>query len=138
MTTPDPRMTSYLLGELSEAEAAALEREFFANPDVFARLVDVETGLVDDYVRGRLSPQLSARFEQQYLSDPRRRARVQFAQALTTKIDEAESAVKVYPSADAEAARVEAPGARTWLWPVSMAAALVISREVGEGTNVSA
>ena len=111
MSTPDPRMMSYLLGELPEAEAAALEREFFANRDAFARLVDVETGLVDDYVRRRLPPPLSARFEQQYLSDPRRRARVEFAEALVANIDK----------------HVDAPEARTWLWRAAMAAALVVS-----------
>src|SRR5882724_1542124 len=127
MTTPDARMTSYLLGELSEAEATALEREFFSDTDVFSRLVEAETGLVDDYVRRRLPPQLRARFEQQYLSDPRRRARVEFAEALTTKIDEVESAATVHPGRDAEPARVEARGARTWLWRASMAAALVVA-----------
>jgi hypothetical protein len=123
MTTPDPRMTSYLLGELSEAEATALEREFFADPDLFARLVEAETGLVDDYVRRRLPPPLSARFERQYLSDPRRRARVEFAEALTTKIDEAEPAAEVHPDRDAR----PASEARTWLWRASMAAVLVVS-----------
>jgi hypothetical protein len=127
MSTPDPRWTSYLLGELSEAEATALEREFFANPDVFARLVEAETELVDDYVRRRLPPPLSARFERQYLSDPRRRARVEFAEALATKIDEVESAAKVQASRGAERARVEVPEARTWLWRASMAAALLVA-----------
>jgi hypothetical protein len=127
MTTSDPRMTSYLLGELSEAEATAFEREFFAKPDVFARLVEVETGLVDDYVRRRLPPQLSARFERQYLSDPRRRARVEFAEALTTKVDEVESAANVHPRSDAEPMRVEAREVRPWLWQASMAAALVLA-----------
>jgi hypothetical protein len=120
-------MTSYLLGDLSEPEATALEREFFSNPDVFARLVQAETALVDDYVRRRLPPQLNARFEQHYLSDPRRLARVEFAEALKTKIDEVESAEQPRPSG--VRARWQdsllALGAGR-LWQVSVAAALAL------------
>jgi len=127
MTTPDPRMASYLLGELSEAEATAFEREFFVNPDVFTRLVEVETGLVDDYVRRRLPPQVGARFEQHYLADPRRRARVEFAEALAAKIDEAHPAAAMDQRRNAEPARIDTPETRKWLWWASMAAVLAVS-----------
>jgi len=127
MTNPDPRMTSYLLGELPEAEATAFEREYFGNPDMYARLVETETGLVDDYVRRRLPLPLSARFEQHYLSDPRRRARVEFAEALITKIDAVEPDAAVHPSHAAEPAHVEGSAVRRWLWRASVAAALVLS-----------
>jgi hypothetical protein len=118
-------MTSYLLGELPEPDAGALEREFFENPDVFARLVQAETALVDDYVRRRLPPHLKSRFEQHYLSNPRRRSRVEFADALAVKIDE---------EASADEPRVNAVGpsrqdalfsfSSGWTWRVSIAAAL--------------
>jgi hypothetical protein len=125
--TPDPRMTSYLLGDLSEPEVTALERDFFSNPEVFARLVQAETALVDDYVRRRLPPQLKARFEQHYLSDARRLARVEFAEALATKIDEVESAEEARPSG--VRARWQVPlftlGAGG-LWRMSVAAALAL------------
>jgi hypothetical protein len=120
-------MTSYLLGDLSEPEVTALERDFFSNPEVFARLVQAETELVDDYVRRRLPPQLKARFEQHYLSDARRLARVEFAEALATKIDEVESAEEARPSG--VRARWQEPllalGAGG-LWRISVAAALAL------------
>src|SRR5688500_6089886 len=80
-------MTRYLLGELSEGEQAALEKAYFEDPDVFTELTAAEEGLVDDYARDRLSPDDRARFERVYLADPRRRERVQFAQALITRLD---------------------------------------------------
>src|SRR5262245_24543624 len=86
--TASPREMRYLLGELSEAEMTAFEREYMNDPDVYAQLVRSETALVDDYVRRRLPPQVRQRFEEHYLSHPKRRERVAFAGALATKIDE--------------------------------------------------
>ena len=85
---PEQRAISYLLGDLSESEQASFEREFFTDPAVFERMVQTETALVDDYVRRRLSPALRKRFEQYYLAHPGCRERVNFADALATKIDE--------------------------------------------------
>jgi hypothetical protein len=87
-TNQDPRLTRYLLGELSESEQASLEREFFEDPAVFERLVAEETELVDAYVRHRLPPRLEERFERHYLAHPDRRSRVEFAVAFAKKLDE--------------------------------------------------
>jgi hypothetical protein len=128
MSTPDPRLTRYLLGELAEPDETALEREIFEKPEVFAQLTQVETALVDDYVRRRLPPQIRARFERHYLSDPRRRARVEFADALMAKIDEVESSAEAPASGprpgwrDAFRAFTAGPA-----WRASVAAALVVS-----------
>lgn len=115
MSTSDSRFTRYLLGELADVEAAALEREYFEHPDVFARVTEVETALVDDYVRNRLAPAVRQRFEAHYLADPRRRWRVEFAQTLQAKIDGTTSDVEPRP-------------ARSWsFWPrLSLAAALAV------------
>ena len=92
MNSPDARMSLYLLGELSEPERTAFEREFFADPQVFDRLVAVEHELVDDYVRHRLTPPLRQRFEQHYMADPSCRERVYFAEALAATLDATASA----------------------------------------------
>src|SRR5262249_21854061 len=113
MSTADPYLTRYLLGELAESEAAALEREYFEKPDVFARVAEAETALMDDYVRQRLRPPMRQRFEERYLADPRRRARVEFASALATKIDSTE------PGGGARSS-----DSRAWLVRWSLAAAL--------------
>lgn len=85
--------TRYLLGELSEQEQAALEERYFSDPQVFNQVVQVESELVDAYARGQLSTDMRERFEQFYLTHPARRQRAEFAKALTTRIDERESAV---------------------------------------------
>jgi anti-sigma factor RsiW len=87
----DQNMTRYLLGELSEEEQAVLEEKYFRDPEVFNEVLQVESELVDAYARGELSTEMRERFEQSYLKHPARRKRVEFARALTTKIDEREA-----------------------------------------------
>lgn len=84
-------ITRYLLGELSEAERAALEEKYFTDPQVFDQVLKAECELLDNYVRGRLSSEARAQFERSYLADPGRRARVKFAEALVTRIDQTEA-----------------------------------------------
>src|SRR5713101_766427 len=91
MNESEQTMARYLLGELSDAEQAALEEKYFTDPQVFDKMVKTENELVDDYARGRLTPQLRERFEQYYLAHPKRRERAKFAQALATKLDQIEA-----------------------------------------------
>ena len=77
----------YLLGELTEAEQSALEETYFNDAQVFAEVAAEENALVDDYVRDRLALETRHRFEAVYLSRPERRARVEFAEALLTRVD---------------------------------------------------
>jgi len=88
MNNTEQMMTRYLLGELPESEQAALERKYFTDPKVFDSVVKAEQELIDNYVRGRLSPQVRARFEQYYLAHPRRRERMKFGEALVTRLDQ--------------------------------------------------
>ena len=83
-------MTRYLLGELSEREQAAFEERYFRDPQVFNQVLQVESELVDAYARGRLATEMRERFENSYLKHPARRQRVEFAKALTARIDEQE------------------------------------------------
>jgi hypothetical protein len=88
MTDPEQIATRYLLGELAEPEQTALEEKYFTDPALFEQVVRAETELVDDYARGRLSPQVRQRFEQAYLAHPQRRERLRFAEALAAKLDQ--------------------------------------------------
>ena len=108
-------MMRYLLGELPEGERAAVEELYFADVRVFDELTRVETALVDDYVRGRLSVDTRRRFEQTYLADARRRDRVRFAEALADRVDRA--------GAEPQAQSVRPPlaherefGSKWWSW----------------------
>ena len=89
----EQNLTRYLLGELSEPEQAALEERYFRDPQVFNEVLKVESVLVDAYARGQLSAEMRERFERSYLRHPARRQRVEFARALTTRIDEREGSV---------------------------------------------
>lgn len=90
MSELEHTMTRYLLGELPEAEQAALEEKYFTDPQVFDQVLQAENELVDAYARGQLSPTARDRFEQYYLAHPKRRERVKFAEALATKLDRPE------------------------------------------------
>ena len=92
MTKSDQNMTRYLLGELSEQERAALEQQYFDDPQVFEQVLRSESELVDGYVRGQLSAEAREQFEQTYLKHPKRRERVKFAEALVNRIDQNETA----------------------------------------------
>jgi hypothetical protein len=83
----------YVLGELSEDERDALEQRYFNDQQFFGLLLKVETELVDDYVRGRLSAADRANFERSYLQNPDRARRVKFAAALATRIDRSNTAI---------------------------------------------
>src|SRR5437763_13029071 len=88
MTNFDEMMTRYLFGELSEAEQARLEERYFTDTQTFEQLAQLEAELIDDYARGRLSTQMRARFERAYLRNPNRRARLNFSEALTARLDQ--------------------------------------------------
>jgi hypothetical protein len=79
--------TRYLLGELTDAEQSAFEAAYFGDVRLFEEVSEAEHALVDDYARDRLPPEIRARFEQVYLTGPRRRERVRFAAALTARAD---------------------------------------------------
>ncbi|HSB29829.1 MAG TPA: hypothetical protein VLE19_18315 [Pyrinomonadaceae bacterium] len=83
----------YLLGELSEQEQSALEENYFRDQDVFNQVLRVESELIDAYARGELSTEIREQFERSYLKHPSRRNRVEFARALTTRIDEREKSL---------------------------------------------
>ncbi len=75
----------YFLGELSETEQAAVEERFFTDADFSDRLDEVETDLIDSYVRRELDTAARQKFEQNFLVSERRKARIETAAALYEK-----------------------------------------------------
>lgn len=82
MVKREQNLHRYLLGEMSDAERAELEREYFEDAMLFEQLVQAENELVDAYARGQLPPETRGRFERHYLNHPARRERAEFAGAL--------------------------------------------------------
>jgi anti-sigma factor RsiW len=83
-------LTRYLFGEFSEDERAALEERYISDPRLFDEVVRAESDLLDDYVRGTLTPEIRERVERVYLTHPQRRERLKFAEALLTKLERTE------------------------------------------------
>lgn len=81
--TNESLMRKYLLGDLPEEERTRIEDEYFADAERFEELVGVENDLIDSYVRGTMSDSERRQFEQCYANRPDRRARVDFATALS-------------------------------------------------------
>jgi hypothetical protein len=75
--------TRYLLGKLSDSEAALLEERYFAEDDVFDEIETAEDELVDAYVRGSLSAEDRKRFEDKVSPSARLAERVEFARLLS-------------------------------------------------------
>jgi hypothetical protein len=113
-------MTRYLLGELSEGEQSAFEAAYFDDPRLVTEVAEAEDALIDDYVRGRLSPDVRRRFERVYLGDAQRRERVDFARALVVRLDGDEPSDQLARAADRSLA---APG-----WLVSIFGAAPVLR----------
>jgi hypothetical protein len=78
----------YLLGELAEADQAALEQELLIDRGKFDQVWAVENELVDSYVRGEMSRADRERFEGHYLASPLHRERVAIAESFLTNIDQ--------------------------------------------------
>jgi anti-sigma factor RsiW len=97
MSNEEQIMQRYLLGEMTEAERAALEQKYFNNPQMFDRVVQVENELVDMYARGLLPPLTRERFERHYLAHPKRRERAQFAGALAAKLEQPDEVAAALP-----------------------------------------
>lgn len=96
----DKVIRDYLLGALSEDETERLDELSVTDDEFAARLQAIENDLVDSYTRGELSGESLERFRSHYLSSPRRREKVAFAEELgklTDRIALTETAEKKIP-----------------------------------------
>ena len=92
--TVDERViTDYLLGASSEAETERLDEMSLTDGDFARRLQAIENDLVDAYVRGRLSGNALTGFNSHYLTSPRRREKVKFAETFLAFTDNAAPAL---------------------------------------------
>lgn len=78
----DSAEVHFMLGELSEEEKTALETKFFSDDQFFHELIEIESDLVDAYVREEMTPSERGRFEAALELFPARREKVEFARAL--------------------------------------------------------
>ncbi len=103
----------YLLGQLSQGEAEALEREYFADDELFERILAAETDLLDEYTRGELAEPEREAFEKRLLSSSSLRRRLETATAFQGSFG------------DRPAAGLDRAGGRSRWVPVLAAAAVL-------------
>ena len=77
-------LTQYLLGGLPAARVEELDELSIVDGEFASQLGEVENDLIDAYVRGEMIGQTRVQFEAHYLTSPRRREKVKFAQSLQT------------------------------------------------------
>lgn len=120
----------YLLGELSAAERAALEKEYLVDKARYDQVCRIEDDLLDRYARGALSLVDRERVERQYMTNPWRRRHLEFAKVFAQVIDEeptARSAAKRLTVASLRSSLADLPrGLRGALWMTAAAAALLV------------
>lgn len=113
MKPPRNGEARYLLGELSQEEASALESGYFSDDELFERLCAMETDLLDEYVRGELTDTERAVFEERLSGSPSLRARLESAKALSRGLEWSEP-------------RTRPAAPRKWALPAAAAAVLLL------------
>jgi hypothetical protein len=78
----DQTLREYLFGLLPQEQTEQMDEWSVADDEFAARLDTFESDMVDAYVRGELSGDTLAKFQTVYLSSPRRRQKVAFAEGL--------------------------------------------------------
>ena len=86
-TEQENLIRQYLLGDLPEAEALALEQKYFADAEKFDQIWAMEDKLVDAYVRDQLPVMDRALFEKNYLATEKHRDRVANARFFLAEAD---------------------------------------------------
>ena len=76
----------YLLGTLSDEEAALLDARYFSDDGEFEELEIAEEELVDRYVRNELSAEKNRQMKEVLKRHPRLQERVEFARLLAKKV----------------------------------------------------
>jgi len=115
----------YLLGQLDEDAAAALEARYFADPVLADDIREAETELVDAYVAGALDAGTHTAFEAHYLASPVHRDRVATARALESRLAAA-AAASAAAVVNLDMARRRRPAPPAFYGWLALAAALLI------------
>jgi hypothetical protein len=81
-----PEIRRYLLGDLDEADAAALEARYVEDVRLLDEIRAAEDALIEAFLDGRLPPAERARFTSHYLASPVHRDRVAIVRALRARV----------------------------------------------------
>jgi hypothetical protein len=101
----EAHIVKYLLGELPDEDRTRLEERFMREVEYRELIRSIEDDLIDDYVRGELTPHQRALFEKQFTALPHRARKVETAKALSRALGDGRSRARLsvfsYPLAAA-------------------------------------
>ncbi len=119
------RFLRHLTGAADEAESRELERAVLEDDELFLRLANLESELVDAYVDGQLDEQTTRRLAPLVGASPRLRAKAETTLALATQ--RGERPMPPLPSESAEGADASRPYGRfVLLGGIGVTLALVV------------
>jgi hypothetical protein len=130
------------MSKMSGQAIEEFEEKYFNDDELFGELLDAEDQLIDDYRRGRLSPDERERFEQRFLTLPDRRREVEFARLLAESQAERRATDLPAPNVEPAPHRQSLLG---WLlaprpvpgWAMAAASLIVVIGVVWAATNAS-
>jgi CHAT domain-containing protein len=88
------QLRPYLLGQVDDQAAEAIEKEFLVQDHAFDELLVAEDELIDDYISESLNAADRAAFESHFLKTPERRGQLKFGRALTRYFSHQQSIVR--------------------------------------------
>ena len=119
--TDDELLRSYLLGELAEDKADALEERLLKEDELFELSEAMEADLLTEYVQGGLAPAERERVQRRLASSPQGRERLALARSLS-RLAGSDPKAAVLPFAQRDA-----PSRRPMLRWAALAAGIVVA-----------
>lgn len=120
------KLTKYLLGELSEADAEAFDEASFSDARFADDLSAAENDLIDAYLQNELKGAEREKFETVYPATKHRREKVEFARSLQTFAEKEISAAKPEKESAGFFASWNIFNNRAWQFGFAAAALLVL------------
>jgi hypothetical protein len=78
----DQLITKYFFSELSDEERRQLEERYFTDSEFLERMQAIEAELIEDYVRGALHKEATAKFEAHMLRSPHQKRKLSFTESV--------------------------------------------------------
>jgi hypothetical protein len=91
----ETKLRRFLLGEMPENERVEFEEQFLLDEELFENIRVAEDELIESYLRGTLEASEKTNFEKHYLSNPKRRERVEFTRQMLEKFAAAKKTERV-------------------------------------------
>ncbi|HEU4387823.1 MAG TPA: hypothetical protein VFV34_08505 [Blastocatellia bacterium] len=123
-------LIAYLLATMPEEDRLALAERYLVDDELFDQLIIVENDLLDQYVRGRLSPQERIGFERYLHRLPDSQHKIGVATALMKVVSEEQQAARSHPDSRVDS-RLQSTHRPQLAWLYLPAAAILMVAIIG-------